>query len=181
MESSRRQRSDLFFPFSQEFLPPAPSRHIPLDLSANTGHTSASVSFPRGPRSQAARGDAVGISTAPYTAETRPSMSCEHPCPERNPKHLAKGAHFLTPDLGHSCFFFSLNPLAITQPGISTGSLASHLPVGYLQLWFSPHRSHTSGEGKCRRSWGWKRSLRGLKQLIKKIPSQRFSWKRSST
>lgn len=64
--------------------------------------------------------------------------------------------------------FSSLNPLAITQPGISTGSPASHLPVQCLRLRFSPHLSHTSGRGKRRRSQGWERSLGGLKQLIKK-------------
>jgi len=41
-----------------------------------------------------------------------------------------------------------VNVLTITQPGISTGSPASRLPVGCLRLRFSPHQSRTGGGGK---------------------------------
>lgn len=86
-----------------------------------------------------------------------------HPCPKEGPKHLAEGLFPYPRPQAHPDL--SLNLLAINpDEHFSISPVAGHL---------TPHPRYGRAvrdwwRGKSRRSWGWERSLRGLKQLIKK-------------
>lgn len=70
----------------------------------------------------------------PHT-QHKPALQCPVSIlPQKKPETSGQGSTFPYSGPWAELVFFSLNPLAITQLGISTGSLASHLPVGCLRL-----------------------------------------------
>lgn len=156
VESGRGQRPACLFPPPRNFCPQL-RLSISLGISAPTPGTQVLPC----PCSEAPR---VRLPTEISHTRHKPTFDVlsPWPWPQRNPNHLAKGTCSLS--LG-TASFFSLAALAITQPGISTGrwdvSSCSSAPTGAVLV----ERDNAGGLRAGRRSLG------GLKQLIKKKKS----------